>query len=208
MSCPGANYIVPGADPCAGGGGGGGVQSVAGGAGISITGDPTTIPIVNSQPIICQFLKTSNQTQLSVGPTSIFWNNVVQWKDANSENYIWFNGISATTFRANTRGVYTLELDIRVLNNGATWTTPREIQIVIQRAADPSVFTRLRETLFPPSGNDYNATVFGTIALQDGDLVNCQLFGDNTTGNALIQGLSGVLDFNTTFTWTFIRPYP
>ena len=30
MSCPGGNYVVPGADPCAGGGGGGAIESING----------------------------------------------------------------------------------------------------------------------------------------------------------------------------------
>jgi hypothetical protein len=46
MSCPGDNYIVPGANPCnGGGGGGGGVNSVSSGTGILITG-PSTDPVV------------------------------------------------------------------------------------------------------------------------------------------------------------------
>lgn len=46
MSCPGDNYVVPGANPC-GGGGGGGVQSVgAGTPNVTITGSGTN-PLIN-----------------------------------------------------------------------------------------------------------------------------------------------------------------
>jgi len=64
MSCPGNNYVVPGADPCAGGGGGGSVTSVNPGTKISITG-PATDPIVNNDGVGSLNTLTGNVTLFS-----------------------------------------------------------------------------------------------------------------------------------------------
>jgi len=59
MSCPGDNYVVPGANPCGGGGGGGGdVNSVSGGTGILISGTVAD-PIVN-----CTIIQTPRPTDI------------------------------------------------------------------------------------------------------------------------------------------------
>jgi hypothetical protein len=48
MSCPGDNYVVPGANPCSGGGGGGVVQTIiAGNAGIGVFGTAENVVLTN-----------------------------------------------------------------------------------------------------------------------------------------------------------------
>jgi hypothetical protein len=51
MSCPGDNYVVPGANPCNDGGGGGGVQSVVAGTNVTISGTSTN-PQVNASGVV------------------------------------------------------------------------------------------------------------------------------------------------------------
>jgi hypothetical protein len=200
MSCAGTNYVVPGADPCAQDSGG--VQTITGGNGILVTGTPT-VPIVSSKPVICQFTKLSNQLQTAVGPTIVSFNALAGWIDPNSQNYIWYVSGSTTRFQVNTAGVYQFEFALLVNGNGASWNTQRQPQVYMIRGTSSAL---LQQSIFVPSGNGYAAQVTGTLSVQVGDFLECHLIGNNTSGLTQIQGFDGVFDYNTTFTYTYIRP--
>jgi hypothetical protein len=222
MSCAGDNYVVPGADPCAGG-----VNSITAGAGISITGTPSAPTVtntgiqsliagegisitsrpanstINSNPAICQFYKLSNQNQTSPGPTIIWFNAEQTWRDINSESYIWYQLGSTTRFQVIRSGVYQLEFALLVNGAGASWNTQRQAQIFVIRGGSSAL---LQQSVFVPSGNGYGAQVTGTLKFEIGDFIECHLVGNNTSGLTQIQGFDGGFDYNTTFTWTYIRP--
>jgi hypothetical protein len=199
MSCPGDNYVVPGANPCAGGGGGGGVQTVNGGTNISIAGTSIN-PIINSAPIMSQYFKTTNQNT-TINATAVTFDGAQTWNSG-------LDHIQLTTpqnFDVLITGIYQLEFCMAVLANSATWAnnSSKQAGITITRGTNQVV---LANTTSIPSGFSYNVQVVGTVRLAAGDIVQCIHNATSlNAGTPLLLGLANTFDYNTTFTWTYIK---
>jgi hypothetical protein len=205
MSCVGDNYIVPGADPC--NQGGGGVTSIQALTGdVLVTSNDSSI-IVNTitgglnleqQLFIGQYYRTANEV-LSSGSDNITFQAAQSWN--NDNGYITIN-LPAQTFNVVQAGLYQVEFALTVAGNGATWTAGRSAAIAVLRGTNQSL---LQQTITPPSGNGYTAQVVGTLRLNAGDIITCVHNGNNTSGSVSATGLANTFDYNTTFTWTFLK---
>jgi len=108
MSCAGNNYVVPGADPCAGGGGGGSVTSVGAGTKISITGTPTD-PIVNNEGVGSLNTLTGNVT--------LFSNNLIITPGVPTTDQITIDSTGASvSVIYTTSGTYTAPVGYKFCN--------------------------------------------------------------------------------------------
>jgi hypothetical protein len=154
------------------------------------------VPVNNL--FIGQYYKSTNQTAAS-GSVNVIFDSQQPW---NNGNYITQNPGSVTQFIVNQSGLYQLEFALLVFGNSATWSAGKSANINISRGSTQSL---LSTTITPPSTNGYAAQVVGTLYLQVGDIIQCNNTGTLATGSVIIAGLANTFDFNTTFTWTFIR---
>lgn len=209
MSCGGDLYVVPGADPCAGGGGGGGVASIEGLTGaVAVTSNDDSI-IVNTitgglnlekSLFIAQYYKSTSQI-LASGSFSITFDVTQTWNNPNG--FITHNGISAD-FVVVREGVYQVEFALTVTANSTNWNTVRTASINIVRGAVNNAV--LSQGSHPPSNTDYTLQVVGTLYLLPGDIVRCVHTGVNQSGAGVaVRGLLNTFDYNTTFTWTLLK---
>lgn len=205
MSCPGDLYVVPGANPCAGGGGGvASLQGITGAVNLASTDGSVQFTVVGqnldiSAPLyIGQYYRTANEV-LSSGSDNITFQAAQNWN--NDNGYITIN-LPAQTFNVVQPGLYQVEFALTVAGNGATWTAGRSAAIAVLRGTNQSL---LQQTITPPSGNGYTAQVVGTLRLIAGDIITCVHNGNNTSGSVSATGLANVFDYNTTFTWTFLK---
>jgi hypothetical protein len=88
--------------------------------------------------------------------------------------------------------------------NGANWLggTIKQAQIAVIRGTNQVVLASTAVI----SQNSYNMQVVGTIELLLNDVIQCgHLAQSLTSGTPQLLALQNEFDYNTTFTWTFIR---
>jgi len=89
MSCPGDNYVVPGANPCSGGGGGGGgIQSVVAGNAISVDNTDPANPIVAVPKIVRNIRGGTNITVDDTDPEDPIINSTANETQAFGNNTV------------------------------------------------------------------------------------------------------------------------
>jgi hypothetical protein len=159
---------------------------------------PGANPCAPSDLFIGSYYKSVNQTGIS-GTTNVTFDLTQSWN--NTGGYITHTNGSAD-FTVVKPGLYQVEFALLVTGNSATWSTQKQASINIVRGINNAI---LQQSTTVPSGNGYGIQVTGTLYLLSGDVVRCLNVGSLTSGNVLINGLQNVFDYNTTFTWTFLR---
>jgi hypothetical protein len=154
------------------------------------------VPVNNL--FIGQYYKSANQTAVS-GSVNVTFDRTQTWN--NGSNIIQNPG-STTQFKVIQEGLYQVEFALTVFGNSATWNAGKSASINLARGSTQSL---LQTTITPPSGNGYSAQVVGTLYLLKDDILQCNLNGTLLTGTVLIAGVANVFDYNTSFTWSFIR---
>jgi len=205
MSCPGDLYVVPGANPC--GGGGGGVASLQGITGaINLTSTDSSVQYavggqnldISAPLFIGQYWRVGAES-LGSGVDTITFTDAQTWN--NDNGYITAN-LPSQTFTVVQAGIYQVEFAVTIAGNGATWTGSRSASISITRGSTQSL---LQQTVNPISGQSYFMQIVGTLRLNKDDVISCVHNGTNSAGNVLAVGLQNTFDYNTTFTWTFLK---
>jgi hypothetical protein len=211
MSCGGDLYVVPGADPCAGGGGGGGVTSLQGITGaVNLTSTAGTVQYsvagnnlnIDAPLFIGQYYRTSGEVLVS-GVDTITFQAEQTWN--NNPGYITWNtvGGQGNSFTVVQPGVYQVEFALSINANGCTWSAGRSANISVLRGTNQSL---LQQNVNPLSGIGYSIQIVGTLRLNVGDVITCSHNGVNITGPGVIAvGLQNTFDYNTTFTWTYLK---
>jgi hypothetical protein len=146
-----------------------------------------------------------NAVQNLVSPASdIIFTNSTPWTDTTA---ITWTGPSAS-FTVAQKGIYFLELNIFILSNGAVLspTTNRAVRIDLTRSPTAR-FTQFITNTFTVGGQNYAIQTSGTVALEVGDIIDCQVGLAFTGGPAQINDATGI-DYNTFFTWTLKTPLP
>ena len=208
MSCVGDNYIVPGADPC--NQGGGGVTSLQGITGaVNLTSTAGTVQYsvggnnlnIDTPLFIGQYYRGSGEV-LASGVDTITFELAQTW--TNNPGYITWTtaGGQGGNFTVVQPGVYQVEFALTILGAAATWSGQRSANISVLRGTNQSI---LQQNVTPLSGQGYAIQVVGTLRLNAGDVITCVHNGTNTTGLVTAQGLTNTFDYNTTFTWTFLK---
>lgn len=213
MSC-GANYIVPGADPCGGGGGLVGVLSLNSLQGaINITSSdgsllvtapgPTgvDVDITYQQPFIGQWYITDNLPTIS-GATPILWDIFAPWE--NPGGCVSNPSLLTGDFTILKQGVYQIDLTIVISGNSATWdpnAAMRAATIEIQREGS---FVFYSNTAYVPSGLDHTIQVTCVAILNAGDSFRGYYDGSFITGTPLIVPFDGNIRINTNIVWRYI----
>jgi hypothetical protein len=207
MSCPGDLYVVPGAAPCAGGGGGvTSLQGITGAVNLA-SADGSVQYAVGGQNLdisapfyIGQYYRVGGEV-LTSGVDQITFTDAQDWN--NDNGYITINlPTPSQNFTVVQAGIYQVEFALTINGNSATWSGGRSASISVLRGTNQSL---LQQNVFAPSGNGYALQVVGTLRLNAGDVITCVHNGTNITGNVIAAGLANVFDYNTTFTWTFLK---
>jgi len=207
MSCPGDNYVVPGANPCAGGGGGAGVASLQGITGaVNLTSTDSSVQFtvggqnlnISAPLFIGQYWRVGSEV-LASGTDTITFTDAQTWNNTNG--YITAT-LPSQNFTVVQAGIYQVEFAVTIAANAATWSSGRSASIHITRGSNQSI---LQQTVNPISGQSYYLQIVGTLRLNAGDVISCVHNGTNTAGNVAAVGLQNTFDYNTTFTWTFLK---
>lgn len=159
---------------------------------------PGNYVVPQNNLFIGQYYKSTNQLGPS-GTTNITFDLTQPWN--NTGSYI--THVNGTAdFVVQQQGLYQVEFALLVFGNGATWVSQKQASINIVRGLNNAI---LQQSTSVPSNNGYGIQVTGTLYLLKGDIVRCLSVGGLTGGNVSIQGLANIFDYNTSFTWTFIK---
>lgn len=151
-----------------------------------------------------QYYKTAPQN-LTSGSTDITFDVAQSWSDATAIS--WTPG--SQNFTVVTKGLYQFEFAATVAANGATWlsTSNKSVSVDITRSPSSEQVILANQALLA-SGVNYAQIVTGTIALNPGDVINCRVANTFTGGPPSVSVLVSPIDYNTTFTWTLLKPLP
>ena len=235
--CGQANYVVPGANACAGGEGAAGVNSLN-----TLSGDLT---ISNSDDSLNINASGSSIDVTSNGILSLAAGNNITIKDSgdvrhltiSSYPYINIGQYYKSVAQVVGSGSTAITFDVAQSWNTNDYITHTEgtstfnvvtaglyqLEFALTVAGNGATWTAsksasinilrvsnsalLQQSLYVPSGNGYAAQVVGTLFLEAGDVVSCVNNGALTSGNVSVTGLQNTFDLNTTFTWTYIPYY-
>jgi hypothetical protein len=137
---------------------------------------------------------TSGNTNLSFDSTQA-WNN-----DGGKITHT--NG--TTTFQVQDNGIYQLEFKTVVSTTGTTLsgTTNRNIAVDVTRGGTSS---EIQTSAFTAPSLAYAQSVCGTVQLLAGDVLTLRLQCIFTGTAPQALGVLNVFDYNTAFTWTFVK---
>jgi hypothetical protein len=206
MSCPGDLYVVPGAAPCSGGGGAGvtSLQGITGAVNLTSTDNSVQYSVggqnlnISAPLYIGQYWRVGAEV-LGSGTDQITFTDAQTWNNTNG--YITAS-LPSQNFTVVQAGIYQVEFALTIGANGATWNGGRSASISVLRGTNQSL---LVQNLTPISGQSYFFQIVGTLRLNAGDVITCTHGGTNLTGNVVAVGLQNTFDYNTTFTWTFLK---
>ena len=166
----------------------------------STTGTSGGVTVPTEPLYIGQYYKSANQNA-PTGSTEVTFDTATNW--LNTNGYIDHTNGTAD-FTCLQAGVYQLEFSAYMSANGSTWTVlSKDVAINITRIgiAEQQI---LRNRFSSTSGLDWSNSLVGTVELQAGDIVQC-VVTQTVTGTPLILGVQNTFDYNTTFTFTYVK---
>jgi hypothetical protein len=154
---------------------------------------------ITSPSYLATYYKSAVQNLVS-GPSDVTFDSIGSW---SNEGHI--TRTSATDFTVSIAGVYQLEFNTTILQNGATWSTTvnRSVSIDVTRSPSAEVLVVVQSALI--GNGNYAQAISGTFNLLVGDVINLRVTNTFVGGPAQVQCIQGTADLNTFFTWTFIR---
>ena len=213
MSC-GANYIVPGADPCGGGGGLVGVLTLNSLQGdVNITSSDGSllitapgpsgddVDITYQQPFIGQWYIEDNLPTIS-GVTPILWDIFAPWE--NPGGCVTNASPITGDFTILKAGVYQIDLTVVVSGNSATWDPNTPLRAATIEVNREGAFGFYTNTAYVPSGRDHTIQVTAIVVLIPGNSFRAYYDGSFITGTPLIVPFNGVVGINTNIVWRYI----
>jgi hypothetical protein len=175
------------------------LNSVLGPDGIDIANNPPgTIQISKSRTPSGQFYKTVIQNVAS-GESLVTFNLPRTW---NTAGYI--QDTTTSLFTCAFKGVYHIVYNLSVINSNAVWSNQVKTATILQtRSGAGSGRTFARTSAV--NGSSYEIQVSAVLELFVGDTLQFLTDGLLSSGFVTVAFLSGI-DFNTTFSWTLIKP--
>lgn len=166
----------------------------------STDGTASVLAPTPPEPFTAQYYKSASQNAPS-GATEVTFDVGQYWN--NTAGYITHTNGTAD-FVCQQAGVYQLEFAVTISANGSTWSNLiKDIYISVTRIGVAEQIVLLNRFNIT-SPNNWANSVVGTIPLEAGDIIQC-VVGETVTGTPLILGLLNTFDYNTTFTFTFIK---
>jgi len=166
------------------------------GTGLNYLAYLTDIP----QVYIAQYYNSAAQN-LTSGNTNISFDSTQAWNNVGGK-ITHTNG--TTTFTVASAGIYQLEFKSVISVTGTTLstTTNRNIAVDVTRGGNSSEIQTSASTV---AGQAYAQSVSGTLQLLVGDVITLRLACVFTGTAPQALGVQNVFDYNTAFTWTFIK---
>jgi hypothetical protein len=138
---------------------------------------------------------------LTSGNTDLTFDSTQPWN--NTGGYITHVPGSAD-FTVVQAGVYQLEFNTLILANGAVTTGNASVGFDITRTGPEIAVIRNTAGLIA-SAQNYAQAVAASYYLEAGDVINVRVANTFTLGPPAAAGVTGTFDYNTFFTWTFVK---
>lgn len=147
------------------------------------------------------YYKSAPQT-LTNGSTDITFNSLASW---NNDNGYITHTAGSTDFTVVQAGLYQLEWNASVLANGATWNAANSKVISIDITRSPTAEQIvIGQTAVTATTQDYTQSVCASFYLEAGDVINCRIQGNFSSGPPTAAGLLNTIDLGTWFTWRYV----
>lgn len=155
-----------------------------------------------SDPSVAVFSSSISKTLLT-GGTVLGFNTNASYNTPIVLNT--FNGASnISTFTIGASGLYSLEANVSVSANGATWSAPlRSLNVLLTRGG--TTVTMAASTVNISSGVDYTIHSSSVFNFRVGDTIQFQLTGAITTGSPFAVGTTNTFDLNSWITFQYIK---
>jgi hypothetical protein len=149
---------------------------------------------------IAQYYNSAPQS-LTSGNTNISFDSTQAWNNDGGK-ITHTNG--TTTFEVQQNGIYQLEFKTVVSTTGTVLsaTTNRNIAVDLTRGGTAS---EIQNSAFTAPSLNYAQSVSGTLQLLAGDVLTLRLACIFTGTAPQALGVLNVFDYNTAFTWTFVK---
>ena len=164
---------------------------------------PGNILLTAPTPQVYQatYYKSVAQT-LTNGSTDITFDALASWN--NDGGYITHTPGSASLVVVQT-GLYQLEWNASVLANAATWNAANSKVISIDITRSPTAEQIvIGQTAVTATTQDYTQSLCATFYLVAGDVINCRIQGNFSSGPPTAAGVLNTIDLGTWFSWRFI----
>jgi hypothetical protein len=144
----------------------------------------------------------SVQQNLTNGNTDITFDTVANWSNVNG----YITHVSGTSdFVVVKSGLYSLEFNLSVNANGATWNTAinKTVNIDITRSpiAEQAV---IQNNAIVANNTSYQQAVVTSYYLQAGDVINLRCGLAFASATPFAVGLLNTFDLNTFFSWRYV----
>jgi hypothetical protein len=146
-----------------------------------------------------QYYKSVDQN-LTSGNTDLTFDLTQPWN--NTGGYITHTN-GTTDFTVVQAGVYQLEFNTLINANGAVTTGNVSVGFDITRTGPEIAVIRNTAGLIA-SAQNYAQAVAASYYLEAGDVINIRVVNTFTGGPPAAAGVTGVFDYNTFFTWTYV----
>jgi hypothetical protein len=156
----------------------------------------------SSEPSVALF-SSSIPKNLSGGGTTLGFDTNASYNSPVVVNT--YDGVSNTsTFTIGASGLYSLEVNVSVAANGATWSVPlRTLSVLLSRGG--TLVTMAAATVNISSGVNYTVHSSSVFPFLVGDTLQMTLTGAISTGTPTVLGVANTFDLNTWVTFQYIK---